>query len=63
MISFTIIYYILGKINYSKRYHILMNNKMKYIFLNNRLKEQYKKIAKEVVINKKISQYYSNRIK
>ena len=55
-------YYILGKINYSKKYHVLMNHKMKYKFLNKKLKLQYKKIAREIILDKNINKYYFNKI-
>lgn len=54
---------IIGKINFIKNYNILINQKMNSIYLENRIKNQYKKIAKNILKNKNEKQYYLNKIK
>lgn len=55
-------YNILGKINDIKNCNLLINNNMKIIFLNKRIKKQYQKIGNEILKNKNINNYYLNKI-
>ena len=55
-------YNIIGKINFIKNYNILINQNMKSIFLENKIKKQYKKIAYRISQDKKIKKYYLEKI-
>lgn len=55
-------YNILGKINDIKNCDLLINNNMKKIFLNKKIKKQYQKIGEEILKNKNIKNYYINKI-
>ena len=55
-------YNIIGKINFIKNYNILINQNMKSIFLENKIKKQYKKIAYRISQDKKIKEYYLEKI-
>lgn len=55
-------YNIIGKINFIKNYNILINQNMKSIFLENKIKNQYKKIAYRISQDKKIKEYYLEKI-
>ena len=55
-------YNIIGKINFIKNYNTLINQNMKSIFLENKIKKQYKKIAYRISQDKKIKEYYLEKI-
>lgn len=55
-------YKILGKLDVIKKCDLLINNKMKSIFLENKVKQQYKIIAKKLRNNIKTEQYYLEKI-
>lgn len=55
-------YNILGKINFIKNYNLLMNQKMKEIYIENKIKKQYLEIAKKLSKNNLIKQYYIDKI-
>lgn len=55
-------YNIIGKINLIKNCNKLINNNMNYNILNKKIKQQYKKIAKEILKNSNIKKYYLNKI-
>lgn len=55
-------YNIIGKINLIKNCNKLINNNMNYNILNKKTKQQYKKIAKEILKNRNIKKYYLNKI-
>lgn len=55
-------YKILGKINDIKNSNLLINNNMKSIFLNKKIKRQYQKVGNEILKNKNVDNYYLNKI-
>ena len=55
-------YNIIGKINFINNYNFIINQNMKKIFLENRIKKQYKNIAKKISQNNKIDEYYLDKI-
>lgn len=55
-------YNIIGKINFIKNYNTLINQNMKSIFLENKIKKQYKKIAYRISQDRKIKEYYLEKI-
>ena len=55
-------YNILGKINFIKNYNLLINQKMKEIYIENKIKKQYLKIGKNLCKNNLIKQYYLNKM-
>lgn len=55
-------YNIIGKINFIKNYNILINQNMKSIFLENKIKKQYKKVAYRISQDRKIKEYYLEKI-
>lgn len=55
-------YNIIGKINFIKNCNILINQNMKSIYLEKKIKNQYKKISKRISQNNKIKKYYLNKI-
>lgn len=55
-------YNIIGKINFIKNYNVLINQNMNSIFLENKIKKQYKKISKKLSQNNKIKKYYIDKI-
>lgn len=56
-------YNIIGKINFIKNCNTLINQNMKSIFIENKIKKQYEKIAHRISINKKLKNYYLEKIK
>lgn len=55
-------YNILGKIDNIKNCNTLINENMKTIYLEKRIKKQYSKIAKCLLRNNSLKQYYINRL-
>lgn len=55
-------YNIIGKINFINNYNALINQNMNNLFLEKKIKEQYKKIAKRINENNKIKEYYIEKI-
>lgn len=55
-------YNIIGKINFIKNCNTLINQNMKSIFIENKIKKQYEKIAHRISINKKLKNYYLEKI-
>lgn len=55
-------YNIIGKINFIKNCNLLINQNMKNIFLENKIKKQYKNIAKKISQNNNFKKYYLNKI-
>lgn len=55
-------YNIIGKINFIENYNTLINQNMKSIFLEKRIKRQYSKIACRISQDKKIKEYYLDKI-
>lgn len=53
---------IIGKINFIDNYNFLVNQNMNNIFLENKIKNQYKNIAKKISQNNKIDEYYLDKI-
>lgn len=52
----------IGKISYINNCNILINQNMKWIFLENKIKNQYKKIAKQLSQSNNIKKYYLYKI-
>ena len=55
-------YNIIGKINFINNYNTIINQNMKSIFFEDKIKNQYKNIAKKISQNNKIDKYYLNKI-
>ena len=55
-------YNIIGKINFIKNCNTLINQNMNSYFLENKIKKQYKNIAKKIIKNNKIKKYYLEKI-
>lgn len=55
-------YNIIGKINFIENYNTLINQNMKSIFLEKGIKRQYSKIAYRISQDKKIKEYYLDKI-
>ena len=55
-------YNTIGKINFINNYNTLINQNMKSIFFEDKIKNQYKNIAKRISQNNKIDQYYLEKI-
>lgn len=55
-------YNIIGKINFINNYNFIINQNMNNIFLENKIKNQYKNIAKKILQNNKIDDYYIDKI-
>lgn len=55
-------YNIIGKINFIKNCNILINQNMKSVYLEKKIKNQYKKISKRISQNNKIKKYYIDKI-
>ena len=55
-------YNIIGKINFIKNCNTLINQNMNEIFLENKIKKQYKNIAKKIIRNNKLKKYYLEKI-
>ncbi len=55
-------YNTIGKINFINNYNTLINQNMKNIFFEDKIKNQYKNIAKRISQNNKIDQYYLEKI-
>lgn len=55
-------YNTIGKINFINNYNTLINQNMKSIFLEDKIKNQYKNIAKKISQNNKIDKYYLDKI-
>lgn len=55
-------YNIIGKINFINNYNFIINQNMKNIFLENKIKNQYKNIARKISQNNKIDEYYLDKI-
>lgn len=55
-------YNIIGKINFIKNCNTLINQNMKSIFIENKVKKQYEKIAHKISTNKKLKEYYIEKI-
>ncbi len=55
-------YNIIGKINFIKKCNTLINQNMNEIFLENKIKKQYKNIAKKIIRNNKLKKYYLEKI-
>ncbi len=53
---------IIGKINYINNCDTLINQNMKGVFLEKKIKNQYKNIVKKLSQNNKIKKYYLNKI-
>lgn len=53
---------IIGKINFVNNYNFIINQNMNNIFLKNKIKNQYKSIAKKVSQNNKLDEYYLDKI-
>ncbi len=55
-------YNIIGKINFINNYNFIINQNMNNIFLENKIKNQYKNITKKILQNNKIDDYYIDKI-
>lgn len=55
-------YNIIGKINFIKNYNTLINQNMKTIFLENKIKRQYEKITHRISQDIKLKEYYLEKI-
>lgn len=55
-------YNTIGKINFINNYNTIINQNMKSIFLEDKIKNQYKNIAKKISQNNKIDKYYLDKI-
>lgn len=53
---------VIGKINYINNCNILINQNMNWFFLKNKIKNQYKNVAKKLSKNNNIKKYYLNKI-
>lgn len=55
-------YNIIGKINFINNYNFIINQNMNNMFLENKIKNQYKNIANKISQNNKIDEYYLDKI-
>ena len=55
-------YKIIGIINQIKYCNTLINNNMKNIFINNKVKKQYESIKKKIFLDERLKIYYFNKI-
>ncbi len=55
-------YNILGKIDFIKNYNTLINRNLKENLLERKIKDQYKKISKDMLKNNKLKSYYISKI-
>ncbi len=55
-------YNIIGKINFINNYNFIINQNMNNMFLENKIKNQYKNIARKISQNNKTDDYYLDKI-
>ena len=55
-------YSILGKVDFIKNCNTLINENVKGLFLENKIKKQYRRIATEVLRGEEIKQYYIDKV-